>query len=352
MAHRIMGTLVASFVLCALPVAGLVAFQSSALHTLERLYQQSLKRSTEMEMATDAQHIGEDLYVVIADAVINRDMVTAARRWNAAKRDSLDMLRKVDDATDIPGEEARVKQAREAVNDIVAAYEQELLPLLQKGGAVAGPVADLDARIDRRVLDIDAALQWVAKSMSDDNQRAADEFHAVMSRTNRLGKVVSLVAIGAALAGFAVTFRLIARPLAEMTRAATEVAKGNYQVELEHRSNDETGVLSAAFEAMVRQVRRRTAEMEQSNESLQREIGDRKLAEEQLQQAYEELRASAQAAASVNDRRIGERMSDADLEEVALVLKMTRSATNARQCGLRLLVEARRAREMEERLTA
>ena len=47
---------------------------------------------------------------------------------------------------------------------------------------------------------------------------------------------------------------------------------------------------------------------------------------------------------------MGDRMSDEDLEELALVLKMTRSATNARQCGLRLLEETRRAREAEAQL--
>jgi nitrogen fixation/metabolism regulation signal transduction histidine kinase len=352
MTHRIKLTLIASFAFCVLLIVGLVAFQSSALGTLEGLYQQSLKRSVEMELATDAQHIGEDLARVIGNAIINRDMVAAARQWDAVKRDSLAMLQKVDEATDIPGEEARVKQAREAIKDIVATYEQELLPLLLKGAAVPGAIADLDARIDRRVLDIDAALQWVAKSMSDDNQRVAGEFRAVLSSTNRLGRIVSMLGIGAALAGFVVTTRLIARPLAELIRAATEVAKGNYLVELEHRSKDETGVLSAAFEAMVRQVRKRTVEMEQSNKDLHREIGDRKLAEEQLQLAYEELQASARATALVKDVRIGERMSAEDLEELALVLKMTRSATNARECGLRLLGEARRAREVEERLTA
>jgi hypothetical protein len=45
-----------------------------------------------------------------------------------------------------------------------------------------------------------------------------------------------------------------------------------------------------------------------------------------------------------------ERMSDEDLEDLALVLKMTRSAMNARQCGLRLLEETRRAREAEAQL--
>jgi len=61
--------------------------------------------------------------------------------------------------------------------------------------------------------------------------------------------------------------------------------------------------------------------------------------------------AAAESIAPPRDVRIGERMSDQDFEDVALVLKMTRSASNARQCGLRILAEARRAREAEEQLT-
>jgi len=61
--------------------------------------------------------------------------------------------------------------------------------------------------------------------------------------------------------------------------------------------------------------------------------------------------AAAESPAPPKDVRIDERMPDTDLEDVALVLKMTRSASNARQCGLRILAEARRAREAEERLT-
>ena len=60
--------------------------------------------------------------------------------------------------------------------------------------------------------------------------------------------------------------------------------------------------------------------------------------------------AAAGIVTPPRDVRIGERMSEEEFEDVALVLKMTRSATNARQCGLRMVVEARRAREAEERL--
>jgi len=61
--------------------------------------------------------------------------------------------------------------------------------------------------------------------------------------------------------------------------------------------------------------------------------------------------AAAETVAPPRDVGIGERMTDEDFEDVALVLKMSRSASNARQCGLRIVAEARRAREAEERLT-
>ena len=61
--------------------------------------------------------------------------------------------------------------------------------------------------------------------------------------------------------------------------------------------------------------------------------------------------AAAEGVAPPKDAKIDERMSDEDFEDVALVLKMTRSASNARQCGLRIVAEARRAREAEARLT-
>lgn len=46
----------------------------------------------------------------------------------------------------------------------------------------------------------------------------------------------------------------------------------------------------------------------------------------------------------------GARMADADLDEIARVLKSSRSIASARQSGLRLLVEAMRARDEEKRL--
>src|SRR5689334_11232073 len=51
-----------------------IGLNYSALHKLDKLHQETLARSLDMELTTDAQHIGEDMYMIIANAVINRDM--------------------------------------------------------------------------------------------------------------------------------------------------------------------------------------------------------------------------------------------------------------------------------------
>ena len=66
--------LAAGFGVCVLLMALLVSCNISALLRLESLYHETYRRSIEVEQATDAQHIGEDLYLVISNAVINRDL--------------------------------------------------------------------------------------------------------------------------------------------------------------------------------------------------------------------------------------------------------------------------------------
>jgi len=61
--------------------------------------------------------------------------------------------------------------------------------------------------------------------------------------------------------------------------------------------------------------------------------------------------AVAAEAAPKADAAPSDRMPDTDLEEIARVLKMTRSVSAAREWGLRLLDEARRARGAEKRLS-
>jgi len=274
--------LATGFGVCVLLMVGLVACNFAALQRLENLYRDTLRRSNAMELTTDAQHIGEDLYLVIANAVINRDLVKSESEWAAVTHAKRIQLQKVAVACDQAQQHAKVLEAQAAFDDIVRVFELEMLPLIRKGAAVPGPLSDLDARLDVKIDAITKSLEPVARAMSADNARAAQEFHAVLIDSIRVGLGFSLFGVLAALFISTLTTRWIARPLAEITRAAGEMAQGNYQVELRHHSSDEAGVLAHAFRAMTAEVARRTVELQQSNESLNREVGDRKRSEQEV----------------------------------------------------------------------
>ncbi|HXE98395.1 MAG TPA: ATP-binding protein [Dongiaceae bacterium] len=274
--------LTGGFGLCVLLLVAVVGFNITALRKLDKLYHEAVKRTGDMELTTDAQHIGEDLYQVIGNAVINRDMHKSERLWSASKKVNLAKLRKVAELADSPEEFAMVREAQAALSDIFRIYEQEMLPLIKSGEAVPGPLADIDARLDQRIDAIELVLQRFARTISDESREAAAEYHHVLTNTIRSGVTISLIGVLAALAVSALTTRRIVRPLSEITRATVKMKNGNYPLDLNYQSNDEIGVLANTFREMSGQVQKRTAELQESNKHLQREIGDRKLAEEEI----------------------------------------------------------------------
>jgi|GEM_PF-965813 len=289
MRKSIHNKLVAGFGFCVLLLVALLGFNLSSLQRLEKLHHDAVKRTVEMELATDAQHVGEDMYMVIANAVINRDMAKSELDWAASKKINLAKLQKVAEVADTPEEHAKVREAKDAINDIIRMFEQEMLPLLRGGAEVPGPLADIDYRIDRRITVINQAMEWTAFSLSKENQEAIGEFHGVLENLLSFGLLISLIGVVAALSISALTTKRIVRPISELTLATRELEKGNYIVELRHCSDDETGVLFNAFRNMSAQVGKRTVELLTSNDLLRHEISERKLAEEELQKAHNEL---------------------------------------------------------------
>ena len=68
--------------------------------------------------------------------------------------------------------------------------------------------------------------------------------------------IAGAIALFASAVVAALVSRSISRPLARITQAAQEMARGNYDQELDLRGDDEVGRLAQAFNAMTRQVSR------------------------------------------------------------------------------------------------
>src|SRR5689334_12426009 len=92
--------LAAGFGLCVLLLIAVVGVNFSALRKLDKLYLETMKHSEDMELATDAQHLGQDLYIIIANAMVNRDLAKSERDWAVGKEENQAIMQKVAVAAD------------------------------------------------------------------------------------------------------------------------------------------------------------------------------------------------------------------------------------------------------------
>ena len=158
--------LAAGFGLCLLLIVVVVGYNFFALQRLEILYQETLRRSGHLELAMQSQQTGKKLYQVIADAVINRDLAKSDREWGDSKKESLDMLHNLENVVETPEDQVTVREAEQAINDIIRIYELEMLPLIRAGAMVPGQLSIVDDQLDQRITAIDLSLLRVAHSMS------------------------------------------------------------------------------------------------------------------------------------------------------------------------------------------
>ncbi|GFO59583.1 hypothetical protein GMST_19080 [Geomonas silvestris] len=289
MFNKISVKLTSGFGICLLLLMTVVAVNFQALQKLEKLYHRTVQCGEELELASDAQHIGEDLYQIIANSVINRDLAGSARLWTAGKKTALEKLARISRAAETREEKADVGLAGQAISDIVDIYERQMLPLIQRGAPVPGPLSEIDAQIDQRIDIIEISLRHFAQSVSRDAQATNANYHQVLNATIRSGLAISLAGVLIAFATSAWVTRLIVRPLREVTRAILGMERGEHPVQIAHKSNDELGILADSFRTMSGRVEKRTAQLTESNAKLQREIGERARAEEAVRTLNAEL---------------------------------------------------------------
>ncbi len=113
--------------------------------------------------------------------------------------------------------------------------------------------------------------------------------------------------------------RAISRPIVKLHRGADEIMNGNWEYDITSSAKDEVGELSRAFSKMTlslkashdelqnysknleEEVQVRTQELADANRELSVEVADRKLAEEKVQEQYEEMQVHSLELEAAND---------------------------------------------------
>lgn len=105
-----------------------------------------------------------------------------------------------------------------------------------------------------------------------------------------IAAVVAALAMGVAYLLSARLQRIVTEPILHIVGVARHVVtQGDYSRRAPKLSNDEVGVLTESFNAMLAEVERRDAELKSSNERLASEVAERKQAEEEILRLNVEL---------------------------------------------------------------
>lgn len=160
-----------------------------------------------------------------------------------------------------PGE-ARFAQVTGMAEGLKRVYSTNPYFTIRRSAAGAAPLAAAVARMKR--------CPWFAVFLEPQATLLApvrEQAFRTVSLAGAIALVVALVAIAAA--------RLLTNPIVHLTGVARQVTGGNHNAKARVQSNDEIGVLAAAFNSMTDQLRalissleQRVAELDRSNRAL------------------------------------------------------------------------------------
>jgi methyl-accepting chemotaxis protein len=267
--------------------------------------------------STEGSALGAELYEVIADAEINRQLDQTAKDWADRKSTTEAKLAEIGEAADTDQERSTLATAKDAYGKLVALFEQQMLPKLKATGGLTPEIQDLDGQIDTQV----GAMADALHHFRDGNIAAANANDASFDAHGRASSAwiigISIAAILAALGVALALARAIVGPIKAMTAAMGRLAGGDMATEIPATArNDEIGEMSQAVQvfkdSMVEAARLR-GEQERLKEAaaVQRKADMERLADEfeaavggvvkTVASAATQLRASAESMRAIAD---------------------------------------------------
>jgi methyl-accepting chemotaxis protein len=209
--------------------------------------------STEMQLSAK---IGPEMYRVIADSIINRNLAESAKDWSEIKAYSEKMLARAGEVADTPEEKKWAEQAKIAHRELITLYETKALPLL-KSDADLKEIRPLDGEIDKQVKAIEDAMTPFAQSLAAEAVEADKQFDTTRTRIISGSLVAALIMLGIMITLSLYVSKGITRQLGGEPRYAMEVSRRiaagdlSTRVEVDHSDQDS---LMASIKVMQDQL--------------------------------------------------------------------------------------------------
>ena len=242
------GKLTLNIVTAILAVALLIAISASGLSRLAQLQDEGAQRAADSSHGFEAASLGAEMYQIVADTVINRNLEESAKLWTAKKSEALSDIDKIAAMADTAEEKRWAEEARQGINGVISLYESKMLPLLKSDkGQSWERIREIDGEIDGYAEKIATSMSQFAESMLKEAHEADTEFDATGKSTIRNSIITGILILGFLVAiSLWILFSVLRQLGGEPDYAAEAVGKisrGDLSMELALRAGDNSSLL-------------------------------------------------------------------------------------------------------------
>ncbi len=250
--------LIGGFLTIALLLAATVVFTYWQVSVLGQIQDEGARRSVDAETAAATVNAAISIYRAIADTELNLDFQASAVTWADARQKADAQLRLMTDVVDTAEEEAWLKQANQAYTNIVAAYENRMLPELKANNAQTPETLKIDAEIDGYVDEVILSLESISNSLVNESLEGDKAFDAARQNLNLTLILIGILApLGAIGLGFMIS-NSITSPLAVVVGIAKALSVGELARDVSddvkdevRKREDEIGLIGKAFDNLI-----------------------------------------------------------------------------------------------------
>jgi methyl-accepting chemotaxis protein len=287
----------AGFAIVVLILVLSVGYLITNMYKLGILENEGSRRAKDALVVKETETYLHEVYGMIADAVINRDLVKSKTELSEKKKRiylDIDTIKKI---MDTDREKEYAMKIEEDYGKYFALIENQLFPLLETNGSMT-EIVKLDAMIDTLRAGIAKNLGAFSKLISDESD-AADKYYDVISKA-AIWTAVLLSILGALVASIIAFFitRGVTGPLKQGVDLAVAISAGDLTREIDIKTKDEIGQLAGALKSMIQNIRGVVEEVKSAVDNVASGSQELSSAAEQMSQGATEQAAAAEEASS------------------------------------------------------
>ena len=250
----------AGFAIAIFAILTTVSFFATA--NLGRLQNEGDSRAREAMLARSASSLGVRMYTVIADTVINRNLMESATEWEEVKSNGRKELKEIISFADTEEETEWANEAIKVFENIINLYETDLLPIIKISSEVTEDITAIDGKIDESIGNMSNLLIQFSDSLVGEANEADKVFDEKSKEALVTTVIISLIASIMLLIFSLRLIRNITKPLQDATAAADSLARGDINITLEENGKDEIGSLIQSFNRMSANFREQSFTVE------------------------------------------------------------------------------------------